>query len=47
MFKYDPHECVFDPHECVLIDKVYGHLANEHRSAMAERVNFGPGRAMI
>ena len=27
----------------VLIGKVYGHLANEHRKAMAERVNFGPG----
>jgi integrase len=26
----------------VLIGKVYGHLANEHRQAMAERVNFGP-----
>jgi integrase len=26
----------------VLIGKVYGHLANEHREAMAERVNFGP-----
>jgi integrase len=26
----------------VLIGKVYGHLANEHRRAMAERVNFGP-----
>ena len=26
----------------VLIGKVYGHLANEHRKAMAERVNFGP-----
>ena len=25
----------------VLIGKVYGHLANEHRKAMAERVNFG------
>jgi hypothetical protein len=21
---------------------VYGHLANEHTKAMAERVNFGP-----
>lgn len=26
----------------VLIGKVYGHLANEHRKAMAERLNFGP-----
>lgn len=26
----------------VLIGRVYGHLANEHRRAMAERVNFGP-----
>lgn len=26
----------------VLIGKVYGHLANGHRKAMAERVNFGP-----
>lgn len=26
----------------VLIGKVYGHLANEHRRAMAQRVNFGP-----
>ncbi len=26
----------------VLIGKVYGHLANEHRKAMGERVNFGP-----
>jgi integrase len=26
----------------VLIGKVYGHLANEHRKAMAERVSFGP-----
>jgi integrase len=26
----------------VLIGKVYGHLANEHREAMAEKVNFGP-----
>ena len=26
----------------VLIGKVYGHLANEHRKAMAQRVNFGP-----
>jgi integrase len=26
----------------VLIGKVYGHLANEHRKLMAERVNFGP-----
>ncbi len=26
----------------VLIGKVYGHLANEHRKAMAGRVNFGP-----
>ena len=27
----------------VLIGKVYGHLANEHRKAMAERLNFEPG----
>jgi integrase len=26
----------------VLIGKVYGHLANEHRKAMAEKVNFEP-----
>jgi integrase len=26
----------------ILIGKVYGHLANEHRRAMAEKVNFGP-----
>jgi len=26
----------------VLIGKVYGHLANEHRKAMAERLNFDP-----
>jgi integrase len=26
----------------ILIGKVYGHLANEHRKQMAERVNFGP-----
>ena len=26
----------------VLIGKVYGHLANEHKKAMAERLNFGP-----
>jgi len=26
----------------VLIGKVYGHLANEHRKAMAEKVSFGP-----
>ena len=26
----------------VLIGKVYGHLANEHKKAMAERMNFGP-----
>jgi integrase len=26
----------------VLIGKVYGHLANEHRKAMADKVNFGP-----
>lgn len=26
----------------VLIGKVYGHLANEHRKAMADRVNFEP-----
>jgi integrase len=29
----------------VLIGKVYGHLANEHRKAMADRVNFGPTMA--
>ncbi len=27
----------------VLIGRVYGHLANEHRKAMGERMNFGPG----
>jgi integrase len=26
----------------ILIGKVYGHLANEHRKAMAERLNFEP-----
>jgi integrase len=26
----------------VLIGKVYGHLANEHKMAMAEKLNFGP-----
>ena len=26
----------------VLIGKVYGHLANEHRKAMGERLNFAP-----
>ncbi len=26
----------------VLIGKTYGHLANEHRKAMAQKVNFGP-----
>jgi integrase len=26
----------------VLIGKVYGHLANEHRKAMADKLNFGP-----
>jgi integrase len=26
----------------ILIGKVYGHLANEHRKAMAEKINFGP-----
>ena len=26
----------------VLIGKVYGHLANEHRQAMGEKMNFGP-----
>jgi integrase len=26
----------------VLIGRVYGHLANEHRKAMADRMNFGP-----
>jgi hypothetical protein len=25
----------------VLIGKVYGHLANEHKKAMAEKLNFG------
>jgi hypothetical protein len=25
----------------VLIGKVYGHLANEHRQAMARKMNFG------
>ncbi|HTV41730.1 MAG TPA: tyrosine-type recombinase/integrase [Candidatus Sulfotelmatobacter sp.] len=29
----------------VLIGKVYGHLANEHRKAMAERLNFEPAMA--
>lgn len=29
----------------VLIGKVYGHLANEHRRNMAQRVNFLPGNA--
>jgi integrase len=28
----------------VLIGKVYGHLANEHRKTMAERLNFESGR---
>ena len=31
----------------VLIGKVYGHLANEHRKAMAERVNFGPVAVVV
>lgn len=31
----------------VLIGKVYGHLANEHRKAMAGRVNFGPTLAAM
>jgi integrase len=31
----------------VLIGKVYGHLANEHRKAMAGRVNFGPTLAAL
>jgi hypothetical protein len=31
----------------VLIGKAYGHLANEHRKAMAERVNFGPTIAAV
>ncbi len=26
----------------VLIGRVYGHLANEHKKAMAEKLNFGP-----
>ena len=26
----------------VLIGKVYGHLADDHRKAMAEKVSFGP-----
>src|SRR4030095_11881036 len=26
----------------VLIDKVYGHLSNEHAQAQAARLNFGP-----
>jgi len=26
----------------ILIGKVYGHLANEHRKLMADKVNFGP-----
>lgn len=26
----------------ILIGKVYGHLANEHRKQMAEKLNFGP-----
>ena len=26
----------------VLIGKVYGHLANEHKKAMADKLNFGP-----
>jgi integrase len=26
----------------ILIGKVYGHLANEHRKAMAEKLSFGP-----
>ena len=30
----------------VLIGRVYGHLANEHRKAMGERMNFGPVLAM-
>jgi integrase len=30
----------------VLIGRVYGHLANEHRKAMGERMNFGPVVAM-
>ncbi len=31
----------------VLIGKVYGHLANEHRKAMAGRMNFEPGPTEI
>lgn len=30
----------------VLIGRVYGQLANEHRKAMAERMNFGPQRQL-
>jgi len=30
----------------VLIGKVYGHLANEHRKAMAQKVDFGPAAVM-
>ena len=26
----------------ILIGKVYGHLANEHRKAMAEKLSFEP-----
>jgi len=26
----------------VLRHPIYGHLANEHRKAMGERMNFGP-----
>jgi integrase len=31
----------------VLIGRVYGHLANKHRKAMGERMNFGPGAALV
>jgi integrase len=31
----------------VLIGKVYGHLANEHRKAMGERMNFGPTAVLV
>lgn len=30
----------------ILIGKVYGHLANEHRKAMAQKVNFGPSELL-
>jgi integrase len=31
----------------VLIGKVYGHLANEHRKAMGDRVSFDPGMSRV